>query len=87
MRVWQTVFAPSAAEVSPQPVPQQADLVLVFGSVARFDAPGFATRLTEAIPGAVLAGCSAAGETGPMRGLVDCRLHNRTMTVALLTER
>ena len=62
MRVWQTVFAPSAAEVSPQPVPQQADLVLVFGSVAHFDAPGFATRLADAFPGAVLAGCSTAGE-------------------------
>ena len=62
MRVWQTVFAPSAAEVSPQPVPQRADLVLVFGSVAHFDAPGFATRLADAFPGAVLAGCSTAGE-------------------------
>lgn len=62
MRVWQTVFAPSAAEVSPQPVPQQADLVLVFGSVAHFDAPDFTTRLADAFPGAVLAGCSTAGE-------------------------
>ncbi|CBS91103.1 FIST signal transduction protein [Azospirillum lipoferum] len=62
MRVWQTVFVPSAAEGSPQPVQQQADLVLVFGSIAHFDAPGFATRLAEAFPGAVLAGCSTAGE-------------------------
>ncbi len=62
MRVWQTVFAPSAAEVSPQPVPQGADLVLVFGSVAHYDAPGFATRLADTFPGAVLAGCSTAGE-------------------------
>lgn len=62
MRVWQTVFAPSAAEVSPQPVPQRADLVLVFGSIAHLDAPGFAARLADAFPGAVLAGCSTAGE-------------------------
>ena len=62
MRVWQTVFAPSAAEVSPLPAPLPADLVLVFGSVARFDAPDFAAGLAHAFPGAVLAGCSTAGE-------------------------
>jgi hypothetical protein len=38
-------------------------------------------------PGAVLAGFYSYGEIGPMRDLVDCRLHNQTMTVALLTER
>ncbi|PWC80317.1 hypothetical protein TSH100_29925 [Azospirillum sp. TSH100] len=36
---------------------------------------------------AVLAGFYSYGEIGPMRDLVDCRLHNQTMTVALLTER
>lgn len=58
MRVWQAAFAPPAAEPAPQP----ADLVLVFGSVEVFDEPDLAARLAEAFPGAVIAGCSTAGE-------------------------
>ncbi|PWC49986.1 FIST signal transduction protein [Azospirillum sp. TSA6c] len=38
-------------------------------------------------PGTVMSGFYSYGEIGPMRDLVDCRLHNQTMTVALLTER
>lgn len=37
-------------------------LVLVFGSVGRFTTPGFAAALAAAFPGAILAGCSTAGE-------------------------
>jgi len=58
MRVWQSAFAPPEAELSPQP----ADLILVFGSVDIFDAPGFATRLAASFPDAVAVGCSTAGE-------------------------
>lgn len=58
MRVWQAAFAPPAAELAPQP----ADLVLVFGSFDIFDGPDLAARLASAFPGAVIAGCSTAGE-------------------------
>lgn len=58
MRVWQAAFAPPAAELAPQP----ADLALVFGSVDVFDSPDLAARLASAFPGAVIAGCSTAGE-------------------------
>lgn len=58
MRVWQAAFAPPAAELAPQP----ADLVLVFGSFDIFDGPDFAARLASAFPGAVIVGCSTAGE-------------------------
>ncbi|WP_247871896.1 FIST N-terminal domain-containing protein [Azospirillum sp. TSO35-2] len=46
----------------PDATTEGAQLVLVFGSVARFDQPGFADGLAAAFPGAVLAGCSTAGE-------------------------
>ncbi len=58
MRVWQAAFAPPAAELAPQP----ADLVLVFGSVEIFDGPDLGARLASTFPGAVIAGCSTAGE-------------------------
>ncbi|KAA0586289.1 FIST C-terminal domain-containing protein (plasmid) [Azospirillum oryzae] len=58
MRVWQAAFASPAAELAPQP----ADLALVFGSVDVFDSPDLAARLASAFPGAVIAGCSTAGE-------------------------
>ncbi|CAK0741059.1 Histidine kinase [Azospirillaceae bacterium] len=38
------------------------DLVLVFGPVGRFAAPGFAETLAMAFPGSVLVGCTTAGE-------------------------
>ncbi|WP_372396095.1 FIST N-terminal domain-containing protein [Azospirillum sp. HJ39] len=71
MRVWQTVIAPSAAELCPPAAPQPVQLVLVFGSVARFDRPGFAEALAAAHPGALLAGCSTAGEIVGDRVLDD----------------
>jgi hypothetical protein len=36
---------------------------------------------------AVLAGFYSYGEISPLRGSTDCKLHNQTMTVTVLTER
>lgn len=36
--------------------------------------------------GFTLAGFYSNGEISPLRGLLDCRLHNQTMTIALLSE-
>ena len=38
-------------------------------------------------PDTVLAGFHSYGEMGPHHNLMDCRLHNQTMTVTLLKER
>lgn len=57
---------------------------LVLGDRVEEEVQAVADRMG---PGAVLAGFYSYGEIGPMRDLVDCRLHNQTMTVALLTER
>ena len=36
--------------------------------------------------GFTLAGFYSNGEISPLRNLLDCRLHNQTMTIALLSE-
>ncbi|MEI6986992.1 MAG: FIST N-terminal domain-containing protein [Rhodospirillaceae bacterium] len=64
MKIWQKVIAHGEsiedqlwlADVS------SWHLVLAFGSVERFTVPGFVDALVAAFPGAVLAGCSTAGE-------------------------
>ncbi|MEI8395937.1 MAG: FIST N-terminal domain-containing protein [Rhodospirillaceae bacterium] len=64
MKIWQTVIGSAQSltdglrNVSSAPW----NLVLVFGAVGRFGAPEFVRTLTEAFPGAALAGCSSAGE-------------------------
>jgi hypothetical protein len=50
------------------PGPNQ--LVLVFGSVERLEAPDLVERLRKSFPGAMLAGCSTAGEI-TAEGLTD----------------
>lgn len=42
-----------------------ADLLLVFGSIDHFAAPGMNLTLHESCPGAILLGCSTAGEITP----------------------
>ncbi|CAO3362368.1 hypothetical protein [Azospirillum melinis] len=93
MRVWQSAFAPPGAELSPR----SADLALVFGSAGIASADdsrragetlGEASTARPGLSGVLLYARGVSyGEIGPMRDLVDCRLHNQTMTVALLTER
>jgi len=39
-----------------------ADLLLVFGSLEHFSAPGFADTLRQALPRSILLGCTTAGE-------------------------
>lgn len=57
---------------------------LVMGDRVEEEVQAVADRMD---PDTVLTGFYSYGEIGPMRDLVDCRLHNQTMTVALLTER
>ena len=57
---------------------------LVLGDRVEEEVQAVADRLGA---GTLLTGFYSYGEIGPMRDLVDCRLHNQTMTVALLTER
>lgn len=63
MQVEQTVIRGplSAASAERWPLPD-ADLVLVFGSVAHLQTPGFAQALSARYARAVIAGCSTAGE-------------------------
>lgn len=53
----------------------QPDLVLVFGALAFFDAPGLAALLRRRAPQALLAGCSTAGE------IAGDRVHDATCVV------
>ncbi|WP_245985922.1 FIST signal transduction protein [Azospirillum thermophilum] len=56
---------------------------LVMGDRVDEEVEAVAERLPA---GTVLTGFYSYGEISPMHGLADCKLHNQTMTVALLTE-
>lgn len=63
MKVKQAVCPQPEGEWPLQPLQAiEPQLVLVFGAVRFFESPGFFDRLRAAFPGAILAGCSTAGE-------------------------
>ncbi|MBL8843824.1 MAG: FIST C-terminal domain-containing protein [Planctomycetes bacterium] len=66
---------------SPTPLPSSPDasLVLVFGGSAYVDRSEPFAQLQRAYPGAVLVGCSTAGE------IVDARIEDDTLAVAIVT--
>lgn len=66
---------------SPTPLPSApaANLVLVFGGSAYVDRPEPFAELQRAYPGAVLIGCSTAGE------IVDARIEDDTLAVAIVS--
>lgn len=64
MKIWQSVIesVQSLPDLLRAEAAEPWHLVLVFGGADRLAAPGLAPALAAAFPGAVLAGCSTAGE-------------------------